>query len=210
MDTRFGQDVVKSRAGLNRVADVLVDETTELADSLFDGIHCVLVDEVQFMAPRVIEQLRHVASGLGVPVIAYGLRTDFRSHLFPGAQRMLELADKIEEVKTTCRFCNAKAMMSLKTVDGTGTLEGASVALGCEELYVPVCYPHFYEKTQGEEEVGGLKNALKMSGAILEATAPCKARKVDDVDGVGDVVPRRSTGEPDQELTPEKATSLRD
>merc|ERR1719258_991115 len=99
-------------------------------------------------------------------------------------------------------------MMSLKTVDGVGTLEGASVALGCEELYVPVCYPHFYEKTQGEEEVGGVKNALKMSDAILEATAPCKARKVDDVDDVGDAVPRRSTGEPDQELTPEKATSL--
>jgi thymidine kinase len=199
LDNRFGVEIVKSRVGLNRVADVLVDENTQLADSLFEGIHCVLVDEVQFIAPRVIEQLRHVASGLNVPVIAYGLKSDFRSHLFPGSKRMLELCDKIEEVKSTCKFCNAKACLSLRTVDGRGTVEGAVISLGCEELYVPVCYAHFYQKTQGSEEVCGLKDALQIGAAIEKAIAPCKVEDDDLAE------PPRTTREPDQELTPEKA-----
>merc|ERR1719215_857662 len=109
---------------------------------------CVLVDEAQFLAPSVIEQLRHVASMKSVPVICFGLRTDFRSRLFPASKRLMELADVIEDVKTTCTFCNRRAILNLKSVDGLPTLSGPSVCLGCEELYVPACYQHFVEKVE--------------------------------------------------------------
>merc|ERR1712151_923929 len=98
--------------------------------------------------PRVIERLRDVATNLNIPVMCYGLRTDFRSRLFPGSKRLLELADTIEEVKTTCTYCNKKAIMNLKSVDGAATMEGPTVCLGAEEMYVPTCYLHFCEKIE--------------------------------------------------------------
>ena len=67
--------------------------------------HCILVDEVQFLEPKQIEQLRLMTYLWKVPIICYGLRTDFRTGLFPGSQRLMELADSIEEIKTTCQFC---------------------------------------------------------------------------------------------------------
>jgi thymidine kinase len=163
MDTRFGEDIVRSRTGLDRKADILVSEDTRFDADAFDGTDCVLVDEAQFLAPSVIEQLRHVASMKGVPVICYGLRTDFRSRLFPGSQRLMELADVIEEVKTTCSFCNRRAILNLKSVDGKPTLSGPSVALGCEELYVPACYAHFIEKV--EEATGEAIDFAKAAAA---------------------------------------------
>ena len=128
---------MKSRAGLERAADVLVDPTTVLPNEVFDGVQCVLVDEAQFISPFVIDQLRHVATSRRVPVICYGLRTDFRSRLFAGSKRLMELADSIEEVKTTCAFCNKKAVFNLKAIDGVASLDGASIGLGCEEVYRP-------------------------------------------------------------------------
>jgi len=146
MDDRFGEGTVQSRAGLDRAADLLItDDTTFPAESL-RGISCVLVDEAQFLHPCIIERLRDVATNLGIPVICYGLRTDFRSRLFPGAKRLMELADNIEEVKTTCTFCNRKATLNLKSVDGKETMEGPTVCLGGEEMYVPACYQHFCER----------------------------------------------------------------
>lgn len=147
LDTRFGVDVVQSRAGLERKADILLTaETRDFEAERFRGISCVLVDEAQFVQPRVIESLRNVAANHGVPVICFGLRTDFRSRLFPGSKRLMELADCIEEVKTTCHFCNRKATMNLKSVNGRATMDGPTVCLGAEEMYVSTCYGHFCEK----------------------------------------------------------------
>jgi len=148
MDVRFGVGVVQSRAGLQRDADILVESDTELDFLQFEGCHCILVDEAQFVSPQIIEQLRALTIEMKVPAICYGLRNDFRSQLFPGSQRLFELADTIEEVKTTCNFCNRKAVLNLKSVDGKPTLTGPAVALGCEELYLPVCYTHFAEKIE--------------------------------------------------------------
>merc|ERR1712183_1160383 len=148
LDTRFSTGSVKSRAGLDRPADMLLTpESVFLAEQL-EGVSCILVDEAQFLAPAVVDHLRNVTIDLGVPVICYGLRTDFRSRLFPGSQRLLELADTIEEVKTTCTFCNKKATMNLKSVNGAATMEGPTVSLGAEEMYVPTCYLHFCEKIE--------------------------------------------------------------
>ena len=140
LDDRFGYSLIKSRAGLQSEADILVTDTTHLSDFDFEGISCVLVDEAQFLSPYVVEQLRDLTLTQGIPVLCYGLKTDFRSKLFDGSKRLLELADSIEEVKSTCYYCNRKAIMNLKCIDGKATLEGPTVDLGAEEKYHPTCY----------------------------------------------------------------------
>ncbi|CAK9002517.1 unnamed protein product [Durusdinium trenchii] len=98
LDTRFGSSAVQSRSGLSREADVLITSETEFPTDMLIGVSCILVDEAQFLSPRAVERLRNVATMQGVPVMCFGLRTDFRSRLFPGSKRLMELADSIEEV----------------------------------------------------------------------------------------------------------------
>ncbi len=146
-DDRFGAQTVRSRAGLAHDADLLVDEDTELAPTFFQGLHCVLVDEGQFLSPRMVERLRDATREFNVPVIAYGLRTDFATRLFPGSQRLLELADAIEEIKTTCMFCNRKAVFNLRHgADGKAIVDGPQVLLG-DATYSPVCHGCYVERT---------------------------------------------------------------
>lgn len=140
LDTRFGERLIKSRAGLEQQADLLVDPDSLLPLESLTDVHCILVDEVQFLSPRIIDQLRTIASDLNVPVICYGLRADFRSDLFPGSRRLFELADSLEEIKTTCAFCNKKATMNLKHVNGVATTAGPAIDLGAEEKYFPACF----------------------------------------------------------------------
>lgn len=140
MDTRFGKEQIKSRAGLEMSADILVNEETNLLDLDLENVSCVLVDEAQFLPAGIIEQLRQITLLKHIPVICYGLRTDFRSHLFEGSRRLMELADSIEEVKATCHYCNRKSIMNLKHVNGNATTEGPAVQLGAEESYFPVCF----------------------------------------------------------------------
>lgn len=139
LDTRFGQDLVKSRSGLEKRADLLVSESTRLDPGLLEGIQCILVDEAQFLAPDFVDHMRDVTREHNIPVICYGLRTDFRTELFPGSKRLLELSDTIEEVKNTCHYCNRKAIFNMRLVDGVGVTRGPQVMLGAEETYYPVC-----------------------------------------------------------------------
>jgi thymidine kinase len=140
LDNRFGEDFVKSRAGLESRADLVVDPDTSLDRMLLRGVHCVLVDEAQFISPGLIEQLRDIATNDNIPVICYGLRTDFRTNLFEGARRLLELSDSIEEIKTTCSYCQRKATLNLKHVGGVASLDGPTIDLGAEEKYYSVCH----------------------------------------------------------------------
>lgn len=146
LDDRFGKENIKSRAGLEMQADVVVKAETNLLALNFEDVSCVLVDEAQFLGMNHIEQLREIAFLKKIPVICYGLRTDFRTKLFPGSLRLMELADSIEEVKATCHFCNKKSILNLKHVDGKATLDGPSVQLGAEERYLPVCYCCYHEQ----------------------------------------------------------------
>lgn len=146
LDTRFGSSEIRSRAGLETRADLLLDRTTLLDRAAFEGISCVLVDEVQFVSAAVIDQLRVISLELNIPVICYGLRADFRGELFEGSRRLFEVADSIEEVKTTCFFCTKKATMNLKHVNGRPDVEGPSVQLGAEEKFFPACYACYREK----------------------------------------------------------------
>ena len=144
LDDRFGRGRISSRAGLEADADLLVREDTVLDAKLFDGIDCILVDEVQFLSPAIIDQLWLIKLLLDVPVICYGLRTDFRTQLFPGARRLMELADSIEEIKVTCQYCNRKACFNLRKVDGRAVVEGEQIVLG-EAQYAPVCGRHYLD-----------------------------------------------------------------
>lgn len=146
MDSRFGQELIKSRAGLEMSADILVNSETDLMSRDYEGISCILVDEAQFLPGHIIDQLREITLLKEIPVLCYGLRTDFRTKLFEGSLRLMELADSIEEVKATCHFCNRKSIANLKHVNGVATLEGPSVQLGCEEKYYPACYRCFSEQ----------------------------------------------------------------
>jgi len=148
MDSRFGKDRIKSRAGLEMTADILVNAQSKLNFADFEGISCVLVDEVQFLSAPIIDQLREITVSLSVPVICYGLRTDFKAGLFEGSKRLLELADSIEEVKATCNFCNKKSVMNLKHVNGKAIDSGPSVELGAEEKYYSVCFPCYQTEIQ--------------------------------------------------------------
>jgi len=157
LDDRFGADAVKSRAGLERPADLLLRPETKIDHQRLEGIDCVLVDEAQFLSPEVVDQLRYIASALKIPVLCYGLRTDFRRELFLGTKRLFEVADAIDEIKTTCAFCNKKAIFNLKLLNGRATLQGPTIDLGSEEKYLPAC-PQCYE------------NKIAASSAVTEDT----------------------------------------
>lgn len=154
LDTRFGRGVIKTKAGLEQPADILAPVTGELHLPSLDDVVCLLVDEAQFLSPQAIDQLHCVAHACtyppynrtGVPVICYGLRTDFRRELFPASKRLMELADSIEEIKTVCHFCLRKATFNLKIRAGVPVLDGPIVELGCEEKYLPVCGSCYVEQ----------------------------------------------------------------
>lgn len=165
MDDRFGVGAIRSRAGVEAEADLLVDANTVLDPSRFTGIDCVLVDEAQFLSAALVEQLRALTRD-GPPVICYGLRTDFRTGLFEGSRRLLELADSIEEVKVTCQFCNRKAIFNLRMQAGAGAtgervgeLEGPQVELGGNDRYAPACFGCYNART-------GLFPPLPRGGAV--------------------------------------------
>ncbi len=162
LDVRFGKNNIKSRAGLEQEADILVDEKTDLLKLDFKGIDCLLVDEVQFLPAHVIDQLRTITYLKRIPIICYGLRTDFRTHLFAASRRLLELADSIEEVKSTCHFCNRKAIMNLKHVDGVATIDGPSVELGAEEKYFPACYTCYSNQVNDAREKEKIELAVRI------------------------------------------------
>jgi thymidine kinase len=159
LDSRFGSHKISSRSGLEADADLLIDDETVLDPRDFAQLDCVLIDEAQFLPPVVIDDLRRITVDPGVPVICYGLRTDFRTRLFPGAQRLMELADRIEEVKVTCQYCAKKAICNLRFVNGTPTVRGPQIQLGAEEQYAPVCWTHYDEATRAL--------AHDTSGAVL-------------------------------------------
>lgn len=155
LDDRFGTELIKSRSGLEATADVLLGPDDGIPVELLAAQDCVLVDEAQFLAEHQIDALRDLTIDHGVPVICYGLRTDFLSHLFPGSRRLLEVADSIEEVKVTCFFCGKKAVFNLRMVDGEGVFVGPQIQLGGDEKYVACCPGHYREQQRAFEAKQG-------------------------------------------------------
>ncbi len=151
LDDRAGKGRIGSRIGLSAEANTFGGD-----DDLFEQVrdatrsaplHCVFVDEAQFLSAEQVWQLARVADRLGVPVMCYGLRTDFRGELFPGSRALLTIADELREVRTICR-CGRKATMVVRLgADGKVMHEGAQIAIGAAQ-YVSLCRRHW------EEEMG--------------------------------------------------------
>ena len=149
VDDRFEAGTIASRIGLSAPATAF-DPGTDLAQCVLDRhavepLACVLVDEAQFLAPSQVDQLARIADMHGIPILAYGLRTDFRGELFPGSARLLALADSLVEIKSVCG-CGRKATMNLR-VDAAGRAigEGAQTEIGGNDRYVALCRRHHRE-----------------------------------------------------------------
>ncbi|MEZ5920514.1 MAG: thymidine kinase [Parvularculaceae bacterium] len=160
IDTRLGKGIVASRIGLKCEARIF-DETTSLYKALEEdiaatGARCVFVDEAQFLTAVQVMELARIVDYLDIPIICYGLRTDFQGALFPGSERLLAIADEIRELKTICH-CGRKATMNLRVgPDGAAMIFGESIEVGGNERYIPLCRRHFYEKL---DEARGQPNA---------------------------------------------------
>ncbi|GAL59884.1 thymidine kinase [Pseudescherichia vulneris NBRC 102420] len=149
IDNRFGSGKVSSRIGLSSPAK-LFNQHTSLFDDIRDEhaqepVHCVLVDESQFLTREQVYALSEIVDKLDIPVLCYGLRTDFRGELFTGSLYLLAWSDKLVELKTIC-FCGRKASMVLRLdQDGRPYNEGEQVVIGGNERYVSVCRKHYKE-----------------------------------------------------------------
>lgn len=142
VDDRDGVGFVSSRIGFKRKAIPIYDDTDifALVKKQLPSVHCVLVDEVQFLKKHHILQMASIVDELGIPVMGFGLKNDFRNELFEGSQYMLLYADKIEEIKTICWFCERKATMVLRVDENNKPVyTGEQIQIGGNERYYPVC-----------------------------------------------------------------------
>ena len=141
-DTRDGADTLRSRIGLEATVEVIppeVDIYARFLGSRARRCDVIIVDECQFLTERQIDQLRAIVDEQSIPVLCFGLRTDFLTRLFPGSRRLMELADVIEEIKTMCD-CGAKATVNARISDGYIVTEGAQVVLGGNDSYIAMCH----------------------------------------------------------------------
>ena len=142
-DTRDGIHILRSRIGLEAQVQIVspeMDVYKLFVDTKKGSCDVIIVDECQFMTPEQIDQLRYIVNDFNVPVMCFGLRTDFQTKLFPGSRRLMEVADTIQEIKTICD-CGAKATVNAR-IDGEGYIvtEGAQVFLGGNDAYIAMCH----------------------------------------------------------------------
>src|SRR5688500_5610754 len=157
IDTRYGTGRIESRIGL-RSGAISLAATDDIVSRVrtehqSQTVACVLVDEAQFLTPEQVWQLAEVADTLDIPVLCYGLRTDFQGKLFPGSATLLVIADDLIELKTIC-YCGRKATMNLRIdQDGHAAREGDQVEIGGNNRYVATCRRHFKEALAGKQVV---------------------------------------------------------
>ena len=155
-DDRAGAGIIGSRLGLQRSVETFGPQTVFDAEWLGQGYACVLIDEAQFLTPDQVRQLHRLAHAAHLPVLCYGLRSDFRGDAFPGAAALLTLADDLEEMKTICA-CARKASMNLRMDDlGRRVQDGEQVVIGGNERYRAVCPSCFYSEVDDPAHAPGL------------------------------------------------------
>lgn len=177
IDDRFGAGKVSSRIGLSSPARLYNPQTSLFndiaAEHKLKPIHCVLVDESQFLTREQVHELSEVVDTLDIPVLCYGLRTDFRGELFTGSQYLLAWSDKLVELKTIC-FCGRKASMVLRLdQEGRPYNEGEQVVIGGNERYVSVCRKHYKEALSVGFFNPGTKPALFLLSCSEAHTGAC-------------------------------------
>ena len=155
-DDRYGAGKVASRIGIETPAtsfnpeDNLRDIVQQECDK--NGLHCVLIDEAQFLTKQQVFQLCEVTDDLNIPVLAYGLRTDFQGEPFEGSKYLLAWSDNLKELKAICH-CGSKATMVIRLdEDGNAIREGSQIEIGGNDRYVSMCRKHFKENFMGKSE----------------------------------------------------------
>jgi thymidine kinase len=155
LDDRAGAGVIGSRIALSAPAHSY-DESVDLFEAITDELKrrrldCILVDEAQFLSQKHVLQLCEVADRLSIPVLCYGLRTDFQGKLFPGSAALLALADSMVELKAVCE-CGRKATMNLRVdAEGHAVAAGAQTEIGGNDRYIALCRRHFFERLRESE-----------------------------------------------------------
>ena len=155
LDERAGAGTIGSRIALSAPAHTF-DESVDLFSAISDELKkrtldCILVDEAQFLSQHHVLQLCKVADRLSIPVLCYGLRTDFQGKLFPGSAALLALADSLVELKAVCE-CGRKATMNLRVdAEGHAVASGAQTEIGGNDRYVALCRKHFFERLRESE-----------------------------------------------------------
>lgn len=153
-DDRDGEHKIQSRIGLSAPAEYVDDFLKEISklwngketEYLYHGkkVNAILVDEAQFLSPEEVDALSDIVDFYEIPILCYGLSTDFLNHLFPGSRRLMEIADVLEEVPTVC-WCGKRAQCNTRYSNGKIVREGAQIMLGSNESYVALCRKHYKE-----------------------------------------------------------------
>ena len=152
-DTRDGADIIQSRIGLRKQAQIIYPDDDIIEEYHKAGDHDVIIaDEAQFLTPEQIDGLRKLVDENDLPVLCFGLRTDFLTHFFPGAKRLMELADSITEIKTICE-CGSKATVNAR-IDENGNVitKGDQVMLGGNDSYTAMCHRCWINKMKEQEK----------------------------------------------------------
>jgi thymidine kinase len=151
VDTKGDREIV-SRLGVTREVDLVIGPADDIRERIHAAgapVSCVLVDEAQFLTPVQVDDLLRIAVLDDVPVLAYGIRSDFRTEAFPGSRRLLEIAHSLEELKTICR-CGRKALFNARKIDGAFVFDGSQVAIdGVEVEYESLCAACYLEESGG-------------------------------------------------------------
>ena len=151
-DTRDGVNIIRSRIGLQKEC-ILLDAICEMSDEELEQYDAVIVDEIQFAKREQIDFLAHIVDDLNVPVLCYGLHSDFQLNLFEGSERLLAIADEIKEVKTVC-WCGKKATCNARYNKHGIVRSGAQVMLGANDEYIALCRKHFLEGKLSADDPG--------------------------------------------------------
>ena len=151
IDNRDGADMIRSRIGLEAKADVITPDTDIFEEfKNHSDCHVIIADECQFFTPEQIDQLRQIVDECRIPVLCFGLRTDFMTHVFPGSLRLFETADSISEIKTVCE-CGSKAIVNARLdKDGNVVTAGRQVLLGGNDRYIAMCHKCWKQKMRGK------------------------------------------------------------
>lgn len=156
IDTRDGKTLIRSRIGLEHEC-LLLSQVCAMSDEALREYDAIIVDEIQFAKREEVDFLAHVVDDLNVPVMCYGLRTDFQLNLFEGSERILALADEIHEVKTVC-WCGKKATTNARYNEHGIVRAGEQIMLGANDEYIALCRKHFIEgKLHADDEPVGIE-----------------------------------------------------
>ncbi len=152
-DVRDGAETLSSRIGLSASCRAIDkgEVISEILDSETEGINVIIADESQFFTEKQVDELRAIVNERDIPVLCFGLRTDFLTRLFPGSKRLLEIADELSEIKTMCE-CGRKATVTAR-IDGEGKIvtAGRQVVLGGNDRYIAMCHKCFVTKIKKQE-----------------------------------------------------------